>query len=1297
MTANSSRILLAALATVLFLQASVQAEDHLSTKLDIVGNVNGDRIDLLWDLKGATLQVSTDLKNWRNLTEASSPFTLAPGTGKFFYRLAYQTDGSKSRGGTIHGTLGYNAATKFIALPGIEVYLREKQTGIQWHPVTTDSFGRFYFPEHKNGVYDLHWDAQQGWDAGVHPTPVVINNKTAHPGIVQLGSRNKILSADVTFNSGTPAYFSNEFFNINDQFTAVAGANTAEVNYRGEFALPVDANANHIEVATDGFAQAFPLGLAFVSGQITLSNNAPRIEGISGSNWAQPGETITLRAVARDQDLDPLAYRWLTQSGSIEESEIGWLVGPGSAITEPNKQDTPNEERLNIDRSFTTLDAGQYFLQDWKLNVHTHTTGTVTPMLLSRQQGSYRALWIGAPFDPQSNGIQTVPETGSFSLHETTNVYAGFFTAGSGSGIIATDTDNSGSANSITDHDDTPTPPATAGDQVGGFSHPNLKKTYAFEINIGQQLPTVRWKLPNQQGTFSVGLVVGDGKGGYDHLQHHIRVGEKVGFLFSGTVTDPGGNPVPEADVEINGEQTKTRDNGEFRTLITANENYRLTIRKHGYVNYSRNLRKPSVGRFWKLSPTRVLNIEPARDTVIEVPGSNPKLGNIFFRMPRNSLVGKNGAVPEEPVRASVATLDIGRGEAPGDWTAQREDGSSVGLLSYGTLFVEFTGDSGTIYNLANGSTAQLFFPVPPSMQKNAPANIPLWFYDESLGSWKAYENKAVLNPDTMVYEGSVSHLSTINADLEITSGVTLRIVLDHNSPLPNIPPQRTIPDNGNYQLRVKDANNGFVQQFDIILDSTINGLYRLPTNTDLKLELLDSVGQPVADLMVIEEDGPLAWSLSPNNEVNTGPDSIPAGLSQTPSLTSGYGQNFHNPGITQVILRLADNQGAPNNRFLTFKGVGSQQDAEDYYKAIGVYDNNGNPTPQYGTLGAWWAQNGFDPITGTGGVRTSFLNNNDLGSGRDMHFIQNGNKVAAYVTNYAPDQGTGPVFNQDPLLAQHAFLQEASTRGATVCMEYSPLPAWAPPNINLGQNRFVKFFVYNGGGAGSTPLIDADLDGYGPKHIPNLCMNCHGGSNGLTSFPNLNARFRELDLDTYLFPDLGPPNGNPPPIAAATISPQPNQLDNFKTQNEMVQLTNVSNPPSPIYELIAGWYNGGGNIQDTNYVPIGWQTGTVNDKPKRADLYHDVVATSCRTCHIAFDNAHFDSFDNFKSKRGILDYYVRQTHQMPHTKITYQNFWQFWPLQGPTIQPPPWGSAIPAPPTKLFEYEDTEWPKINP
>ncbi len=84
MPAHSSRILLAALATALFLQASVQAEDHLSTKLDIVGNVNGDRIDLLWDLKGATLQVSTDLKNWRNLTEASSPFTLAPGTGKFF-------------------------------------------------------------------------------------------------------------------------------------------------------------------------------------------------------------------------------------------------------------------------------------------------------------------------------------------------------------------------------------------------------------------------------------------------------------------------------------------------------------------------------------------------------------------------------------------------------------------------------------------------------------------------------------------------------------------------------------------------------------------------------------------------------------------------------------------------------------------------------------------------------------------------------------------------------------------------------------------------------------------------------------------------------------------------------------------------------------------------------------------------------------------------------------------------------------------------------------------------------------
>ena len=74
-------------------------------------------------------------------------------------------------------------------------------------------------------------------------------------------------------------------------------------------------------------------------------------------------------------------------------------------------------------------------------------------------------------------------ESGTFTLAASTDIYAGFFTSGSGSGIIALDADNSGSGSSVTNHDNTPSPPASVGDPVTGFSH-TLGRTYAFAINV---------------------------------------------------------------------------------------------------------------------------------------------------------------------------------------------------------------------------------------------------------------------------------------------------------------------------------------------------------------------------------------------------------------------------------------------------------------------------------------------------------------------------------------------------------------------------------------------------------------------------------------------------------------------------------------------------------------------------------------------------------------------------------------------------------------------------------------------
>ena len=158
---------------------------------------------------------------------------------------------------------------------------------------------------------------------------------------------------------------------------------------------------------------------------------------------------------------------------------------------------------------------------------------------------------------------------------------------------------------------------------------------------------------------------------------------------------------------------------------------------------------------------------------------------------------------------------------------------------------------------------------------------------------------------------------------------------------------------------------------------------------------------------------------------------------------------------------------------FLQFsKGTGSAERAQGYYGAIDPTD----PTPLRLTLGDWWNVNGFDQLDGSGGTRTSFLNHNDLGFGRDMHCRTDGTiggigdpitgdvDIACYVTNYGePDQEIGN--------ANLAEMADQDTAIATVAMEYSAVEGQDP------NDRIVKFYVYGGGNSAAPRAEAADLD----------------------------------------------------------------------------------------------------------------------------------------------------------------------------------------------------------------------------
>jgi hypothetical protein len=748
---------------------------------------------------------------------------------------------------------------------------------------------------------------------------------------------------------------------------------------------------------------------------------------------------------------------------------------------------------------------------------------------------------------------------------------------------------------------------------------------------------SANWKLPNQAGRYSAYLQISDGRGGFAR-QRIDFITARTTTTFAGVAIEKGTtNRLKGADVVVNGQTTTTDVNGFFSVKTPLTDRYVLTIGLAGFATFSRVVDSGLTGQTWPLVKAQSEPVDPRAP--IDLVDKRPELDRKHLRgtrihVPANALVGPTGSMPTGMLTAHLATLNINDGEAPGDWGA-KVGSSETNLISYGATFVEFRDAAGVKYNLAPGMEANVEMFAPASMVAGAPATAKLWSYDEADGYWKQSGN-ANFVAGSGSFGGKVKHLSTINTDVEKDQDACLKVLI--------YPPIPT-----GVKLRVTSA--AFSQSFEGVLDAGINAVFRLPANTDVRLDLLNANSTPYAGSVLLEEvpGVPLA-----SNIVNTGPP-IPPGQSSFPP----------EPYETCKLIILREANAPTANSFLVFKGKGDAATANGYYSAV-------DPNNERTTLGAWWTKNGFTfDANGipTNAVRTSYLNFNDLGSGRDMYFLQRSDgTVAAYVTNYG-------LFNQDHGNADLAA--DRNTPGATVCMEYGPVEG-------QGATRIVKFFVFAGAdfNVNAPRAAFADLDGFEPKFVPNLCMNCHGGNYNpanpaAPTFADINAgaSFRELDIATYKFPDGRDTANNAEKTA-------------FKAQNLIVKGAATADTITiqPIKDLIAAWYPGASVEQNNTFTPTGW-AGAPNQ-----DLYRDLVKQSCRTCHVALDADTSDggigwiTYEQLRKRRefGILkDFALCEGRIMPHAVITYRNFWL---------------SNLPHRPAVLRTFSNgAGWPAIGP
>lgn len=130
------------------------------------------------------------------------------------------------------------------------------------------------------------------------------------------------------------------------------------------------------------------------------------------------------------------------------------------------------------------------------------------------------------------------------------------------------------------------------------------------------------------------------------------------------------------------------------------------------------------------------------------------------------SLVREDGQAINGLVTAQVTIIDpsFDINIMPGDMVTMTND-ELVLIESFGAINVELEDQSGAKVNVAQNKQATIRIPV-ASNSTQAPATIPLYYFDEQQGLWveEGEAEKVSINGESF-YQGQVSHFTTWNAD----------------------------------------------------------------------------------------------------------------------------------------------------------------------------------------------------------------------------------------------------------------------------------------------------------------------------------------------------------------------------------------------------------------------------------------------------------------------------------------------------------------------------------------------------
>ncbi|MBC7937882.1 MAG: hypothetical protein H7Y86_21250 [Rhizobacter sp.] len=247
-----------------------------------------------------------------------------------------------------------------------------------------------------------------------------------------------------------------------------------------------------------------------------------------------------------------------------------------------------------------------------------------------------------------------------------------------------------------------------------------------------------------------------------------VDLGSKVRTSVSGFVTDENDAPVQSASVKVGIQTVSTDEYGYFKVAnVEVSKNAAtVNVNKTGYFpgirTYIAVNNKAAVVRI-KLLPKNTAG------TVSAANGGTVTLTNgLKINLPANAVVNAgSGAAYTGTINVAAQWINPTASDLdrimPGDLRAIDENNNMKLLVTYGMAAVELTGGAGEKLQIAPGKKAKLTLPLPAGLAAVAPATIPLWYFDETIGLWKE-EGSAVKVGNT--YEGEVSHFSFWNCDV---------------------------------------------------------------------------------------------------------------------------------------------------------------------------------------------------------------------------------------------------------------------------------------------------------------------------------------------------------------------------------------------------------------------------------------------------------------------------------------------------------------------------------------------------